>query len=101
MHREPIALPQRYGLLGAAKRVKRIDGDAGAVYCPWMIWSERFFMSGESSLGERESLGRFPRCEEQTGKVTPRPIGIWVIETECPLEDSDGSREERSCAHEI
>ena len=50
--------PQRLRLLGAAKRVERIGGHAGAVLGPGVVGSETFHLCGERGLAQRERVGR-------------------------------------------
>ena len=49
--REPVPLPQRLRLLGAAKRVERVGGDAGAV-----LRSEAWLYSGSGLMGRERGL---------------------------------------------
>ena len=56
--REPIPLPQRLRLLGAAERVERVGGDAGAVLGPAVVPTKSLVVSGERRLaGANASVG--------------------------------------------
>jgi hypothetical protein len=56
--REPISLPQRLRLLGAAKRIERVGGDAGAVFGPGVVPSKSLLVGSESGLSKGERFGR-------------------------------------------
>ena len=56
--REPILLPQRLRLLGAAKRIERVGSDAGAVLGPRVIASKNFVMGSESGFAMSERFSR-------------------------------------------
>jgi hypothetical protein len=56
--RNPIPLPQRLRLLGAAKRIERSDTDARAVLGPSVVSSEDLVRGGEGGLAEGERFSR-------------------------------------------
>ena len=71
--RDPIPLPQRLRLLGAAKRVERVGSDAGAVLGPGVVPSKGLVVGGEGGLAEVRALrSGWPLDEEQTREMAKR-----------------------------
>ena len=71
-----IARAQRRCLLGPAKRVERIGGDACGGFGPGMILSQKFFVRGESGLTKCERFAQIARDQQQAGKIAAHEIRV-------------------------
>ena len=67
--RDPIPLPQRLRLLGAAKRVERVGSDAGAVLGPGVVQAKKLGVGSESGLAEGERFGRLAAVRSRRDRL--------------------------------
>jgi hypothetical protein len=59
--RDPVFLPQRSGLLAAAKRVEGVGSDAGAGLGPRVLLAKSIMVSSKCTMSKRDCLLRLTR----------------------------------------
>ena len=98
--REPISLPQRRRLLGAAKRVERIGSDAGAILGRGVAPSKNLVVYSEGGFVKSERFGRLARHKEQESQIAARVIAVWMLRAERLFAYRQRRRVERPRARE-
>jgi hypothetical protein len=77
---DPIAFPQRCGLVGATKRFERVGGDAGAVFGPGVVGAESFVVYANRSFGDSDRFHWLICLNQQTRKSTVCGACDWMID---------------------